>query len=196
MRYNERVQEYNTLAAAVPVEHHRRHLRLQGVSAVQRTAGSRAVPTRRLRSARRSAHVRTAGRDSMAIVDALLPEFDHEMTTTRKAARARARGQVRLEAAREVVFARRAGDARRQRCRCGAPMTLTKSEFDVGGATSRRRRRRRRPSCSRRFDRNVAGDPRRADRQDRRRADGAVVAEAAAARRSSRCRRRRSGARS
>ena len=30
MRYNERVQAYNTLAPAVPVERHRRHLRLQG----------------------------------------------------------------------------------------------------------------------------------------------------------------------
>ena len=43
MRYNERVQA-TTLHAAVPVERHRRDLRVQGASAVQRAACAERVP--------------------------------------------------------------------------------------------------------------------------------------------------------
>ena len=61
--------------AAVPVERDRRHLRLQGISAVQRAAIGRGRAARELRHAREIA---------MPIADSLLPEFDHEMTVTRK----------------------------------------------------------------------------------------------------------------
>ena len=63
------------VAAAVPVEHHRRHLRLQ--------ANTRCSTRRRKPSACRSGLRRQASEAKerlMALVDALLPEFDHEMT--------------------------------------------------------------------------------------------------------------------
>ena len=51
MRYNERVQEYNTLRRRFPVERHRQHLRLQGTSAVRRAHRRRAGAEGQLRQA-------------------------------------------------------------------------------------------------------------------------------------------------
>ena len=56
----------------------------------------------------------------MPIVDALLPEFDHEMTVTRKLLERVPERQVRLEAAPEVVVARRSWRSTSRPCRCGA----------------------------------------------------------------------------
>ena len=91
----------------------------------------------------------------MPLVDALLPEFDHEMTTTRKVAGARAGRQVRLEAAREVVLARRAGHAPREPSDLGHRDADQVGNRSAGGATAGGRS----PSKTEliaTFDRNVA----------------------------------------
>ena len=74
----------------------------------------------------------------MAIKDALLADYDHEMGTTRQAARAAARRQAGVEAAREIDVARRAGDASDATSRTGpAPSSTSRSSISP---------RRRRPA--------------------------------------------------
>ena len=113
----------------------------------------------------------------MPMVDALLPEFDHEMTTTRQAARARAGRSARVEAAREVDVARRTRDAPVESALVGpgdaerTPSSTWRRSPSQAEATSRAQilddvRSQRR------------GDARRADRQERRGTDGAVGTEA------------------
>ena len=54
MRYNERVQDYNTSRRQFPSNVTGEHLRLQGVSALQRTAGGRTGAEGELRHAARN----------------------------------------------------------------------------------------------------------------------------------------------
>ena len=111
-----------------PVQRHRRHLRLQGhVSAVRRAARGRAGAEGQLRT-RRLTSRREPGDRSMEpmpldrrVAARVRPRDDDYA----QAARARARGPVRVEAAREVDVARRSWRSTSRTCRRGRSITLS-----------------------------------------------------------------------
>ena len=74
----------------------------------------------------------------MAIADALAARVRSRDDDDAQAARARARGQVRLEAAREVVLARRARDARGQPAVWGARRSTSRRSTLAGSRTAPR----------------------------------------------------------
>ena len=91
----------------------------------------------------------------MALVDMLLPEFDHEMATTRKLLERVPDDRLRLEAARQVVHARAAGTARRHDPEVGHD----DAHHDRAGprrAAPQIRRPRRRAALLKLFDDNAA----------------------------------------
>ena len=98
----------------------------------------------------------------MAITDALLPEFDHEMATTRRLLDRVPGGRVRLEAARQIDVARPAGRTPRQHsllvlgdARCTRSSTSIRSR-DARPKPPRRARRCSR-SSTRRWRRRAPG---------------------------------------
>ena len=92
----------------------------------------------------------------MAMVDALLPEFDHEMTTTRKLLERVPDDRLDWKPHAKSFSLGPAGARTSRRFRCGAAMTLTQIGARPRRQSSSRRPRSRRAELLATFDGNVA----------------------------------------
>ena len=106
MRYNERVQEYNTSRRQFPSNV------TAGIFGFKEYPLFNAPPEAE-RVPKVNFGTPSVRLTRMPLVDALLPEFDHEMTMTRKVLERVPDDRVRLEAARKSMSLGAAGAARR-----------------------------------------------------------------------------------
>ena len=127
MRYNERVQEYNTSRRQFPSNITASIFGFGEYPVFNAPPEAERVPTRDFRPAA----VVDPNTTTHDMIDALLPEFDHEMTTTRKVlervpddSSAGSRTRNRFRSANWPHTS--------PRFRRGAPRPSTKSEFDIG----------------------------------------------------------------